>query len=176
MYGCNLLFVPQRTASLANRGRPCTSGDPVLTTALCSEGCAWLTASSFAAARAGQQTLQGVRLAPSAFPNCLGDTHLKPLHLCFDLGRFDWSHICAGGEDAPAPALSCRPPSSAFPRTTIGQDSLAMNDRAEVSPLSRRAMSQPVSRPLRPGIRLLRIPPPNTPTAFLTVRLPLPAA
>lgn len=56
------------------------------------------------------------------------------------------------------PALSCRPPSSAFPRTTIGQDSLAMNDRAEVSPLSRRAMLPPVSRPLQPGFRFLRIP------------------
>lgn len=28
------------------------------------------------------QMLQGFRLAPSAFPNCLGDTHLKPLYLC----------------------------------------------------------------------------------------------
>lgn len=51
-----------------------------------------------------------------------------------------------------------------------------MNDRAEVCSLSRRAMSQPVSRPLQPGIRFLRIPLPTTPTAFLTVRLPLPAA
>jgi hypothetical protein len=48
-----------------------------------------------------------------------------------------------------------------------------MNDRAEVCPLSRRAMSQPVSRPLQPGIRFLRIPLPTAPTAFLAVRLPL---
>ncbi len=39
--------------------------------------------------------------------------------------------------------------------------------------LSRRAMSQPVSRPLQPGIRFLRIPLPTAPTAFLAVRLPL---
>ncbi len=73
-------------------------------------------------------------------------------------------------------ALSRRSPSSAFPRITIGQSYLAMNDRAEVCPLSRRAMSQPVSRPLQPGVRFLRIPLPTAPTAFLAVRLPLPAA
>jgi hypothetical protein len=73
-------------------------------------------------------------------------------------------------------SLSRRSPSSAFPRITIGQSSLAMNDRTEVCPLSRRAMFQPVSRPLQPGIRFLRIPLPTAPTAFLAVRLPLPAA
>src|SRR5476649_848903 len=51
-----------------------------------------------------------------------------------------------------------------------------MNDRAEVCPLSRRAMFQPVSRPLQPGIRFLRTPLPTAPTAFLAVRLPSPAA
>ena len=71
---------------------------------------------------------------------------------------------------------SHRSPSSAFPRTTVCQDSLAMNDHAEVCPLSRRVMSQPVSRPLQTGIRFLRTPLPATPTAFLAVRLPLPAA
>ena len=73
-------------------------------------------------------------------------------------------------------SLSRRSPSSAFPRITIGQSSLAMNDRAEVCPLSRRAMFQPVSRPLQPGVRFLRIPLPAAPTAFLAVRLPFPAA
>ena len=51
-----------------------------------------------------------------------------------------------------------------------------MNDRAEVSPLSRPAMSQPVSRPLQASLRFLRIPIPTMPSAFLAVRLPLPAA
>ena len=51
-----------------------------------------------------------------------------------------------------------------------------MNDRAEVCPLSRRAMFQPVSRPLQPGVRFFRIPLPTAPTAFLMVRLPSPAA
>jgi len=51
-----------------------------------------------------------------------------------------------------------------------------MNDQAEVCPLSRRAMLQPVSRPLQPGFRFLRSPLPTTPTAFLAVRLPFPAA
>ncbi|MGF6813059.1 hypothetical protein OKW30_008276 [Paraburkholderia sp. Clong3] len=71
------------------------------------------------------------------------------------------------------PTLPCRAPSSAFPRITIDQVSLAMNDRAEVCPLSRRAMFQPVSRPLQPGIRFLRIPLPAPPTARLAVRLPI---
>jgi hypothetical protein len=48
-----------------------------------------------------------------------------------------------------------------------------MNDRAEVCPLSRRAMSQPVSRPLQTGIRFLRIPLPAPPLALLTVGLPI---
>ena len=39
-----------------------------------------------AAVRAGQQALQGFRLAPPAFPYCFGDTHLEPLHLCLDMG------------------------------------------------------------------------------------------
>ena len=51
-----------------------------------------------------------------------------------------------------------------------------MNDRAEVCPLSRQAMFQPVSRSLQPGVRFFRIPLPTAPTAFLMVRLPLPAA
>ena len=51
-----------------------------------------------------------------------------------------------------------------------------MNDRAEVCPLSCRAMLQPVSRQLQPGFRFLRFPLPAAPTAFLTVRLPFPAA
>ncbi|MCT7066683.1 hypothetical protein [Salmonella enterica] len=51
-----------------------------------------------------------------------------------------------------------------------------MNDHAEVCPLSRRAMFQPVSRPLQPGVRFLRTPLPEAPTAFLAVRLPLLAA
>lgn len=51
-----------------------------------------------------------------------------------------------------------------------------MNDHAEVCPLSRRAMSQPVSRPLQPGVRFLRAPLATAPTAFLAVHLPLPAA
>ena len=50
-----------------------------------------------------------------------------------------------------------------------------MNDHAEVCPPSRRAMSQPVSHPLQTGIRFLRTPLPTAPTAFLAVRLPLPA-
>ena len=37
-------------------------------------------------------------------------------------------------------------------------------------------MFQPVSRLLQPGVRFLRIPLPPVPTAFLAVRLPLPAA
>jgi hypothetical protein len=49
-------------------------------------------------------------------------------------------------------SLSRRSPSSAFPRIAIGQSSLAMNDRAEVCPLSRQAMFQPASRPLQPGM------------------------
>lgn len=73
-------------------------------------------------------------------------------------------------------SLSRRSPSSAFPRITIGQSSLAMNNHAEVCPLSRRAMFQPVSRPLQPGVRFLRLPLPTAPTAFLAVRLPLLAA
>jgi hypothetical protein len=68
--------------------------------------------------------------------------------------------------------LPCRAPSSAFPRITVDQGSLAMNDRAEVCPLSRRAMSQPVSRPLQTGVRFLRIPLPAPPMALLTVGLP----
>lgn len=51
-----------------------------------------------------------------------------------------------------------------------------MYDLAEVCPLSRRAMSQPVSRPLQTGVRFLRVPLPTALTAFLTVRLPLSAA
>jgi hypothetical protein len=51
-----------------------------------------------------------------------------------------------------------------------------MNDHAEVCPLSRRVMSQPVSSPLQTGIRFLRTPLPTAPTAFLAVRLPLQAA
>src|SRR5690606_25633849 len=36
-------------------------------------------------------------LAPSAFPNCLGDTHLKPFHLCFDAGPAClFPHLCSG--------------------------------------------------------------------------------
>lgn len=73
-------------------------------------------------------------------------------------------------------SLSRRSPSSALPRTTIGQSSLTMNDRAEVCPLSRGAMFQPLSRPLQSGVRFFRIPLPTAPTAFLMVRLPLPAA
>lgn len=46
----------------------------------------------------------------------------------------------------------------------------------EVCPLSRQAMFQPVSRPLQPSIRFFRFPLPTTPTAFLAVRMPLPAA
>lgn len=69
-----------------------------------------------------------------------------------------------------------RSPSSAFPHLTISQGSLAMNDLAEVCPLSCQAMLQPVSRPLQLGVRFLRIPLPTTSTTFLTVRLPLPAA
>lgn len=38
-----------------------------------------------------------------------------------------------------------------------------------------RVGQKPVSRPLQPGIRFLRIPLPTAPAAFLTVRLPLPA-
>ena len=52
----------------------------------------------------------------------------------------------------------------------------ATADRAEVCPLSRQAMFQPVSRPLQPGVHFFRIPLPTAPTAFLAVRLPLPAA
>lgn len=37
-------------------------------------------------------------------------------------------------------------------------------------------MFQPVSRPLQPGVRFFRSPLPTAPTAFLMVRLPLPAA
>ncbi|QCY09428.1 hypothetical protein ELQ88_00830 (plasmid) [Pseudomonas sp. MPC6] len=37
-------------------------------------------------------------------------------------------------------------------------------------------MFQPVSTPLQNGIRFLRVPIPAAPTAFLAVRLPLPAA
>lgn len=66
-------------------------------------------------------------------------------------------------------------PSSAFPHTTISHDYLAMNDHAEVCPLSCRAMSQPVSFPLQKGIRFLRTPLPTGPTVFLAVHLPLPA-
>ena len=51
-----------------------------------------------------------------------------------------------------------------------------MNDRAEVCPLSCEVMFQPVSRQLQPGFRFLRFPLPAAPTAFLTVRLPFPAA
>src|SRR6478735_7596759 len=50
-----------------------------------------------------------------------------------------------------------------------------MNDHAEVCPLSRRTMFQPVSRPLQPGVRFFRNPLSAALTAFLAVRLPLPA-
>jgi hypothetical protein len=50
-----------------------------------------------------------------------------------------------------------------------------MNDHAEVGPLSRPAMFQPVSFPLQKGVRFLRTPLPAASTAFLAVRLPLPA-
>lgn len=67
-------------------------------------------------------------------------------------------------------------PSSAFPHTTISHDYLAMNDHAEVCPLSCRIMFQPVSFPLQKGICFLRTPLPTGPTVFLAVHLPLPAA
>jgi len=51
-----------------------------------------------------------------------------------------------------------------------------MDNLAEVSSLSRRVISQPVSAPLQSGLRLLRIPLPAAPSAFLAVDLPLPAA
>lgn len=68
---------------------------------------------------------------------------------------------------------SHRSPSSAFPHITTCQNFLAINDHAEVRPLSRRAMSQLVSRRLQTGIRFLRTPVPTVPTAFLAVRLPI---
>jgi hypothetical protein len=51
-----------------------------------------------------------------------------------------------------------------------------MNDHAEVCPLSRPTMQQSVSSPLQEGVRFFRNPLPAVPTAFLAVRLPLPAA
>jgi len=51
-----------------------------------------------------------------------------------------------------------------------------MNDRTEVSSLSRPTMFQSVSSPLQESIRFFRIPIPAVHSAFLAVRLPLPAA
>lgn len=51
-----------------------------------------------------------------------------------------------------------------------------MKDHAEVCPLSREVMSQPLSGPLQPSLRFFRTPMPAPPTAFLTVSLPAWAA
>lgn len=49
-------------------------------------------------------------------------------------------------------------------------DAHAINDHAEVCPVSRRVMSQPLSKPLQLGIRFLCDPLPALPTAHLTVQ------
>ncbi|ASA19122.1 hypothetical protein FA326_10230 [Pseudomonas aeruginosa] len=47
-----------------------------------------------------------------------------------------------------------------------------MEDHAEVCPVSRGVMSQPLSRPLQPGIRFLCDPIPAPPTVRLAAPLP----
>jgi hypothetical protein len=53
------------------------------------------------------------------------------------------------------------------PRITIGQSFLAMDDRTKAGSLSRRAIFHPVSRPLQPGIRFIRIPLSEVPQRLL---------
>ena len=69
-----------------------------------------------------------------------------------------------------AGTVICLPPDRGF------SGSLAMEDLAEVSSLSRRTMLQPVFVRLQNDICLLRIPLPAEPSVFLAVDLPLPAA
>jgi len=52
------------------------------------------------------------------------------------------------------------------------KNSLVMRDHEEVCPLSRRVISQPVSRPLQPGIRFLLVPVPAPPWADLQPAVP----
>lgn len=55
---------------------------------------------------------------------------------------------------------------------TVSVRVIAAEDHAEVCPVSRGVMFQPLSRPLQPGVRFLCDPIPAPPTVFLTVHLP----
>ncbi|PYB97817.1 hypothetical protein DMX12_17610 [Pseudomonas sp. MB-090624] len=55
---------------------------------------------------------------------------------------------------------------------TVSVRVIATKDHAEVCPVSRGVMFQPLSKPLQPGVRFLCDPIPAPPTVFLTVHLP----
>lgn len=55
---------------------------------------------------------------------------------------------------------------------TVSVRVIATEDHAEVCPVSRGVMFQPLSWPLQPGIRFLCDPIPAPPTVFLAVHLP----
>ena len=55
---------------------------------------------------------------------------------------------------------------------TVSVRVIAAEDHAEVCPVSRGVMFQPLSKPLQPGVRFLCDPIPAPPTVFLTVHLP----
>ncbi len=103
-----------------------------------------------AAMRAGQQTLQDFHLAPSAFPNSLGDTHLKPLHFRLDVGPVHLIPHFRGRRGRTIArhirVVRCHLLSLV---QRFFQDSLAMNDHAEVCPLSRRMMLSCDAIPIR---------------------------
>ncbi len=55
---------------------------------------------------------------------------------------------------------------------TVSVRAVATEDHAEVCPVSRGVMFQPLSGPLQPGVRFLCDPIPAPPTVFLAVHLP----
>ena len=127
---------------------------------------------SFAAERVGQQPLQGFDLAPTAFPNCLRNTHLQPSCSVVRLGPVDavpidlttggrTSHNC----DCHLPVLLMRVLQILLRRETSRKSAPLRAGRCRVSPLS-------LFTSLQRDIRFFRHPIPAPPTAFLAVRLP----
>ena len=97
------------------------------------------------AERVGQQTLQSLHLAPSAFLRRLHDTHLQSAHSLVGFSPVDRVpvHCFVGG----CTNIIC------FPFLADSATSLVMKDRVEVCPLSRGMLSG------RQGLPSIPIPP-----------------
>jgi hypothetical protein len=122
----------------------------------------------------GQQTLQGLYLAPSAFLRRLRDTHLESANVAVDGWPVDGIPFRRSARDRTS-SLRCRHLPCLVSRLIKFS---RVNHQREVSLLSHSVMwfplgTQPISVPLQSGLRFFSTLIPASPSVSLTASLPL---